>query len=194
MSDALRSDDRLAPRSPLEGLSLPSGESFALGEAAAAARFVFRGGEAARALCSASFGAVLPAKLGLAGERERRAGLGLGPDEWLLIAEGDDAASLGADIEASLENAAHSLADVSHRQIGLLVGGAVAARALSAGCPLDLRLTALPVGMATRTIFDKAEIVLWRRGATAFRVEVWRSFAPYLVAALIEAARGAPEG
>ena len=47
--------------------------------------------------------------------------------------------------------------------------------------------------MATRTIFDKAEIVLWRRGEFAFHVEVWRSFAAYLVAALTEAARGAPE-
>ena len=186
------SDAPLTPRSPLEGLSLPSGESFALAEAPAAARFVFRGGEGARAACSASFGAELPAKLGLAGERERRAALWLGPDEWLLIAEGDEADLLGAEIEAALEHAAHSLVDVSHRQIGLLVGGAVAVRALSAGCPLDLRLTAFPIGMATRTIFDKAEIVLWRRGADEFHVEVWRSFAPYLVAALSEAARGAP--
>jgi sarcosine oxidase subunit gamma len=47
--------------------------------------------------------------------------------------------------------------------------------------------------MATRTIYDKAEIVLWRRAADSFQVEIWRSFAPYLVAALTEAARGAPE-
>ncbi len=47
--------------------------------------------------------------------------------------------------------------------------------------------------MATRTIFDKAEIVLWRRAATTFHVEVWRSFAPYLAASLAEAARGAAE-
>ncbi len=47
--------------------------------------------------------------------------------------------------------------------------------------------------MATRTLFDKAEIVLWRLGATEFRVEVARSFSPWLAAALEEAARGAPE-
>ena len=56
-----------------------------------------------------------------------------------------------------------------------------AARALNAGCPLDLSLKAFPVGMATPTIFDKAETVLWRRAATTFHVEVWRSFAPDLV-------------
>jgi sarcosine oxidase subunit gamma len=37
------------------------------------------------------------------------------------------------------------------------------------------------------------EIVLWRRAETAFRVEVWRSFAPYLAASLAESARGAPQ-
>ncbi len=189
MSDA----GLLAPHSPLEGLALPAGERFALAEAPSAARFVFRGGEAARASCSAAFGAELPEGLGLAGEGARRAALWLGPDEWLMIAEGADAASLDAELERALASTAHSLVDVSHRQVGLLVSGAVAARALSAGCPLDLHLAAFPAGMATRTIFDKAEIVLWRRGAGAFHVEVWRSFAPYLVAALTEAARGAPQ-
>jgi sarcosine oxidase, subunit gamma len=185
-------DAVLVPRSPLEGLALPAGDKFALAEAPVAARFVFRGGEAARLACSATFWADLPAELGPAGEGKRRAALWLGPDEWLLIAEDTDAASLGAELEAALGSAPHSLVDVSHRQIGVFVSGPVAARALSAGCPLDLHPAEFPVGMATRTIFDKAEIVLWRRDATAFHVEAWRSFAPYLVAALTEAARGAP--
>ena len=47
--------------------------------------------------------------------------------------------------------------------------------------------------MASRTLFDKAEIVLWRRAGREFRVEVARSFSPWLAAALGEAARGAPE-
>jgi sarcosine oxidase subunit gamma len=86
----------------------------------------------------------------------------------------------------------HSLVDVSQRQIGLNVSGAVAARALSAGCPLDLRDRAFPVGFATRTMLAKTEIVLWRRGASRFQVEVWRSFADYAASFLIEAARRAP--
>ena len=92
-----------------------------------------------------------------------------------------------------LEGTAHSLVDVSHRQIGLVASGPAAARVLNAGCPLDLGLNAFPVGFATRTLFDKAEIVLWRRAETTFHIEVWRSFAPYLAASLAEAARGAPE-
>ena len=46
---------------------------------------------------------------------------------------------------------------------------------------------------ATRTLYEKAEIVLRRRAQTSFHVEVWRSFAPHVVASLAEAARGAAE-
>src|SRR5260370_34371011 len=55
-------------RSPLDGLTLPGGEKFTLVEAPAAARFILRGGEAARAACAAAFGAELPSRLGRAGE------------------------------------------------------------------------------------------------------------------------------
>jgi sarcosine oxidase, subunit gamma len=41
-------------------------------------------------------------------------------------------------------------------------------------------------------VFDKVEMVLWRRAQAAFHIELWRSFAPYLAASLAEAARGAP--
>jgi sarcosine oxidase, subunit gamma len=187
------SDAALGARSPLEGRALPAGPRFTLSEAPPAARFVLRGGEAARLACGIVFGAEPPSSLGPAGEGAGRAALWLGPDEWLLIAEGADAAALSETMESVLDGTAHSLVDVSHRQIGLIATGPAAARTLNAGCPLDLGSKAFPVGMATRSIFDKAEIVLWRRAATTFHVEVWRSFAPYLTASLAEAARGAPE-
>jgi sarcosine oxidase, subunit gamma len=187
-----RPDPWLAPRLPFDKVVLPSGPQFSLFDRPPAARFIFRGGEAARLACATAFDAELPRHLGAAGVGDERAAFWLGPDEWLLIAEGVDPEMMAAEIEAALGATPHSLVDVSHRQVGLDVGGAVAARAVSAGCPLDLRLSAFPIGMATRTIFDKVEIVLWRREETAFRVEVWRSFAAYLAAALIEAARGAP--
>ena len=188
MSDAV-----LGARSPLQGLALPAGPRFALSEAPPAARFILRGGEGARLACGMAFGAEPPVRLGPAGEGVRRAALWLGPDEWLMIADGADSAPLGEMLESVLEGTAHSLVDVSHRQIGLVVSGSAAARALNSGCPLDLDLKAFPAGMATRTIFDKAEIVLWRRAQTTFHLEVWRSFAPHVAASLIEAARGAAE-
>ncbi len=187
------SDAWLAPRFPLDDVELFSGRRFSMFEAPPAERFVFRGGEAARAACSAAFGVDLPTRLGAVGRREERAALWLGPDEWLLIAEGESAPALGQAIESALAGIPHSLVDVSFRQVGLTLSGDGAARALSAGCPLDLRLKSFPVGMATRTLFDKAEIVLWRREKTEFRVEVWRSFSPWLAEALAEAGRGAPD-
>jgi sarcosine oxidase subunit gamma len=186
-------DAALKPRSPLEGLALPSGPRFALAEAPPAARFILRGGEAVGVACGMVFGAEPPSRLGPASEGAGRAALWLGPDEWLLIAESADAADIGGVLESVLEGTAHSLVDVSHRQVGLIASGPVAARVLNAGCPLDLDRKAFPVGFATRTLFDKAEIVLWRRGAATFHVEVWRSFAPYLAASLAEAARGASQ-
>jgi sarcosine oxidase, subunit gamma len=186
-------DATLAARSPLEGVALPWGPRFTLAEAPAAARFILRGGEAVRVACGMAFGADLPSRLGAAGEVEGRAALWLGPDEWLLIAPVADAAAVGDVLEQVLEGTAHSLVDVSHRQIGLIASGPAAARVLNAGGPLALDLKAFPVGFATRSVFDKAEIVLWRRAQATFHVEVLRSFAPYLVGLLAEAARGAPQ-
>jgi sarcosine oxidase subunit gamma len=186
-------DAALEVRSPLEGFAFPASPRFTLSEASPAARFILRGAEAVRVACGMAFGVEPPSRLGPAGESEGRGALWLGPDEWLLIADGADAPEIGAMLESVLEGTAHSLVDVSHRQIGVIAGGPAAARVLNAGCPLDLDLRAFPVGFATRTLFDKIEIVLWRRAETTFHVEVWRSFAPYLAGSIAEAARGAPE-
>jgi sarcosine oxidase subunit gamma len=115
------------------------------------------------------------------------AALWLGPDEQLLLgAEGNDiAAALGP----ALRELPHSLVEVSHRQTALQVGGPRAAVLLSAGCPLDLDPGAFPVGMCTRTVLAKAEIVLWRTAEDIFHIEVWRSFAAYVSRFLAEAAR-----
>ncbi len=107
--------------------------------------------------------------------REGRHALWLGPDEWLILADvlptpcHDDWAAIGA-----------SLVDVSDRQIGLEISGAAADRRLASGCPLDLALAAFPTGAVARTLFHKAEIILWRTAETRFRIETWRSFAPYV--------------
>lgn len=186
------SDIELRVRSPLQDLALPAGPRFTLAEAPPAARFVLRGGEAVRLACGMVFGAEPPSRLGPAAEGDKRAALWLGPDEWLLIADGADAAAIGDVLESVLEGTARSLVDVSHRQVGLIASGPAAGRVLNAGCPLDLDLKAFPVGFATRTVFDKVEIVLWRRAEVAFHIEVWNSFAPHLAASLAEAARGAP--
>jgi sarcosine oxidase subunit gamma len=54
---------------------------------------------------------------------------------------------------------------------------------------LDLDVRAFAVGMCTRTVFAKAEIVLWRTAADVFRLEVWRSFTDYVASFLDEVVR-----
>jgi sarcosine oxidase subunit gamma len=116
------------------------------------------------------------------------AALCLGPDEHLLL--GPDALEIAGVLEPPLRDLPHSLVDVSHRQTALEISGPHAAAVLNAGCPLDLAPAAFPVGMCTRTVLAKAEIVLWRTGNDIFHIEVWRSFAPYISRLLDEAARG----
>ena len=175
-----------APRPALPAL----GAGLALEFAAPAARFVFRGDAAAARTAGEAFGVALPTIPLRATQATQRVAIWLGPDEWFLIGDGEAPEPIAAAIEAALDGVPHALVDVSHRQVGLAATGADAARVLSAGCPLDLRLKSFPVGFATRTLFDKADIVLWRRAETAFRVEVNRSFSPWLAEAMIEASRG----
>jgi sarcosine oxidase, subunit gamma len=172
-------------------VALPSGQPLGgctVREADPAARFVLRGPAAVAQAAGKAFGTALPAQINRAEARDPRAGLKVGPDEWLLVAgdAADDAATAALEtaLDSALAGLPHSLVDVSHRQTALLVEGAGAATALNAALPLDLSTGAFPVGMATRTIFEKAEIVLWRQGEDAFRIEVWRSFAPYVMALL----------
>jgi sarcosine oxidase subunit gamma len=117
----------------------------------------------------------------------------LGPDEWLIGAPETDADLMAAALGADLVGRVHSLVDVSHRNVGIEVSGALAPIALNAGCPLDLGDAAFPAGSATRTLFGKAEIVLIRRAGAVptYRVECWRSFATYVHGLLQEAAFGA---
>ena len=77
-------------------------------------------------------------------------------------------------------NAQTSITDISHRNVAFLLSGEGATNTLNSGAPRDLSLDAFPVGCASRTIFGKAEVVLLRTGKTSFRLECWRSFAPYV--------------
>ena len=175
-------------RSILEGRALPDKAKVRAMAAPFATRFILRGGEDVAGPVGAAFGVATPIQPLASASDGPRAALWLGPDEWLLLAE-DDPADLAAKLEAALAGVFHALSDVSHRQTGLEVAGPGAARLLAAGVPLDLDLSAFPIGMVTRTLLLKAEITLWRRDADRFRLEVGRSFAPYVAAALTRAAQ-----
>lgn len=114
--------------------------------------------------------------------------LWIGPDEWLVIAA--EASDLPARF-AKAGNTKLSAVEVSHRNTAILVEGAKAADTLNSGCPQDLSLSAFPVGAASRTLLGKSEVILYRTGEAAFRVECWRSFSDYVWTFLVDAARSA---
>jgi len=158
----------------------------------AAAKFVFRGDASALAAAGQGLGLALPTVACRAAASGMRAALWLGPDEFLLLVPESEATAVAVDLAAALGVLPHSLVDVSHRQVTLELSGSHAEWLLGAQCPLPLDLRAFPIGMCTRTVFAKAEIVLWRSAAESFRMEVARSFTPYVVDLLLEIARELP--
>ena len=180
-------DLSVARSAPIVALSPAPVADVTLAAAPPAARFILRDA-ASIAAASRAFGVAIPTIPCRAATSGANAACWLGPDEWLLISPEAGASSLYDALCSALAGAPHALVDVSHRQAALLVEGQGAVAVLSASVPLDLADAAFPQGMVVRTIFDKAEIVLWRTGETSYRIEVWRSFAPYVLA-LLEAAR-----
>lgn len=149
-------------------------------------RTILRCREAHIGRISRKLGMALPQQACRAESDGTSSALWLGPDEWLLLHEGEDEVWV-PDLAALLDGEHCSLVDVGHRQVALSIQGARAEAILSAGCALDLSPAAFPVGMCTRTMFAKAEIVLWRTEPASFHLEVWRSFARYVEALLREA-------
>ena len=159
---------------------------------APAMRFVLHGGLAARAAATPMWGAAFAEEPCRAVAHNQRATLWLGPDEYLLLDRAGDGADseMGAAqaLEGALGDIPHALVDIGHRQFSLELSGPHAAEILSGACPLDLDLGEFPVGMCTRTVLAKADIVLWRTREDAFHIEVWRSFSGYVTGLLGEIA------
>ena len=104
----------------------------------------------------------------------------LGPDEWVVITDTKEGTNLGKALAKVSKDFVCSVTDISHRNVGFEISGRDAAKLVNVGCPMDLSLDAFPVGKVTRTIFESAQIMLLRTGDDSFRIETWRSFAPYL--------------
>jgi sarcosine oxidase subunit gamma len=150
-----------------------------------ASHFIFRGAAPEARRAGDILGVALPTAACRAESHAERAALWLGPDEWLLV--GPDDWEVETSLLAGLGEAAYALVGVGHRHVSFLLDGPRAADVLNAGCPLDLDEAAFPIGMCTRTILGKVQIILWRIGAQNYTVIVWRSFAPYVLDFLTEA-------
>ncbi|MCA1240876.1 sarcosine oxidase subunit gamma [Stappia stellulata] len=182
-------DTALYAPATTQGASVVSRPDVTVTRAAPLARLAFRGDATAAGKAGAAFGASLPMAPLAANPVGQRAALWLGPDEWLLLAAsgtvGEEvpwalARTLCDEIATAVGTHPHALVDVSERNVALIVSGPRAAALLNTQVFLDLDEGAFPVGQVTRTLFTKAEIVLWRTGPDTFVVECWRSFAPYV--------------
>lgn len=152
-----------------------------------AAKLIFRGRSTAISAAGAAFGLALPDVACRFASNGNRSAYWLGPDEWMLEAGDEQSTGLLAQLRTHLGGQSYSLVDVSHRSDAFSVKGERSEYVLNHGCPLDLSERAFPVGTCTRTLLWKAGIVLSRVDSSAFRVDVWRSFAPYVLSMLDEA-------
>jgi sarcosine oxidase subunit gamma len=153
-----------------------------------ACRFVLRGGSQVLAAASTALGLTPSEAPCRASHSADRAALWLGPDERLLIGSADASAEIAERLQHALAGSAHSLVEVSHALTAFEVEGPRAATTLNAGCPLDLDPATFAPNMCTRTVFAKAQIVLWRTGQETFHLETARSFATYVTKLLALAA------
>lgn len=145
-------------------------------------RLSLRAREAELPALSRAIGAEFPRRIGCRASVGTTEVLCLGPDEWQILVFEADAPRLIEACARIYPEAPHSLTDISAREISVRIEGPKAAELLTLGCPRDI--DRLPEGEGRRTIMDGATVVLWRDGADSFRLDVWRSFAPHVVALL----------
>ena len=153
---------------------------------AATTRLSIRAGSAVGTAIGLALGVLLPTVPCRSVIARDRAALWLGPDEWLIVAP-ESASDLAARATKAAGDHPASIVDVSHRSRALEITGPRAAWCLNAFCALDLDVHAFPVGMCSRTLLGKAEVVLWRIAPEVFHLDVARSLVPYVWACLEEA-------
>jgi sarcosine oxidase subunit gamma len=105
--------------------------------------------------------------------------LGLGPDEWLVVAAPEAAPAIVRELEDALSGHHRSILDVSaNRTVFEVVDGL---EALSSGCGLDLDPTRWRPGMCAQTLFGMAQVILHQRNDRTARVFVRPSFERYVI-------------
>ncbi len=177
-------DPHSTAQTGFEALALPADVTIAVATAVGVAtRLSLRVREADVEVVARALLVDLSGRINTAATSGSLAALRLGPDEWLLLAD-DEMPRLQDVLSGRIAATAYAAVDVSDRFVAIEIAGPAVEDVLAASCPLPLDVAAFPVGRATRTLFAKAEIVLWRRSDDRFRLEVGRSFAPYLVGLL----------
>ncbi|MDP6572243.1 MAG: sarcosine oxidase subunit gamma family protein [Rhodospirillales bacterium] len=113
--------------------------------------------------------------------------LWLGPDEWLVVTDDDDAATV-ADLSEALARQHAHVVDLSDARAVIGLAGAGARDVLMKGCTLDVHRRAFGPGRCTRTLLARAQVIVHQiTQAPDYDLYVQRSFAEYLWAWLEDA-------
>lgn len=105
--------------------------------------------------------------------------LWLGPDEWLVVGEPGNRASIERELQDALAGQHHSVVDVSaNRTVFELRDGL---DLLSSGCRLDFDASRWLPGMCAQSLLGQAQVILHQLDERTTRVFVRPSFAGYFV-------------
>jgi sarcosine oxidase, subunit gamma len=114
----------------------------------------------------------------------------LGPDEWLIVAEGE-ASDLVPRLERALGGRRAAIHDLSSSRAIIEIRGDGARALLAAGCGLDLHPRAFGPGQCAQTLLARVPVILDQiDDAPHYRLLVRRSYARWLHAWLVDAAEG----
>ncbi|MFZ2007878.1 MAG: sarcosine oxidase subunit gamma family protein [Stellaceae bacterium] len=116
--------------------------------------------------------------------------LWLGPDEWLVVAEGD-APDLLPRLERAVAGRWAAVTDLSSSRAIIELSGPGARDLLAAGCGLDLHPRVFGPGHCAQTLLGRVPVILDQLDdAPRYRIFVRRSYAQWLVDWMIDAAEG----
>jgi sarcosine oxidase subunit gamma len=116
--------------------------------------------------------------------------LWLGPDEWLVVADGD-APELVPRQERAVAGRRAAVADLSSSRVIVEIAGVGTRDMLAAGCGLDLHPRVFGPGQCAQTLLARVPVILDQLDdAPHFRVLVRRSYARWLVDWMVDAAAG----
>ena len=143
-------------------------------------------GSPASARLAERLGTPLPRACGEVTSSGGHSALWLGPDEWLVVSDGDPD-QLVPELTAALGSDPGSVVDVSANRTTLELSGPAARETLEKGCPADLHPRSFGPGSAVATTLGPVPVLLWQTGATTFRLLPRSSFADYVARWLIDA-------
>ena len=131
----------------------------------------------------------LPLRPNTVASTANRSALWLGPDEWLLVAPADQAATPPA--FAKMLGGSISLVDVSANRTVIRLEGTAAHELLAFGCAVDLHPRSFGPGRCIQTMLAKAQVIIESMPTVeTFQLYVRASFATYLAEWLIDAMPG----